>query len=645
MGISRRTLLRSTAAVAATSGFAAQAVRQASPASAASGPGDVVGKITVGYQGWFACIGDGAPINGWWHWSNNWSQPPSPSNNNVKAWPDMGDYPNKYQTAYANLNNGQPATLFSSYDQSTVNAHFMSMQQNNLDTAALQRFNPNTAEGPTRDAVAQRVRTAAETYGRKFYIMYDATGWTNMSTEMPADWTNKMSAHTASPAYARQNGKPVVGIWGFGFNDANHPWDPATCLSVIQWFQSQGCYVMGGVPREWRTGTGGSRSGFLGTYHAFNMISPWMVGAIGTIADVNNVYTQYTVGDVADCNSNGIDYQPCVLPGDLSGRQRVHGDFMWAQFYNMVRAGVQGIYISMFDEYGEGNQIAKTAATQAAVPSNSGLLSLDEDGTACSADYYLRLTGDGGKMLKGQIALTSTRPTPPVVGGDTTPPTAPGNLQVTGNTDTTVSLSWSASTDNVGVAGYNVQRVNGSTSTVLGSTTATSFTVSGLTASTSYTFDVTAYDAAGNVSQASNTVTVTTSAPSGNTDLALHQPTSASGTQSGYPSSNAVDGDQNTYWESTNNAFPQWFQVDLGSSKAIGSLTMTLPASWGARTQTITIQGSADGSNYTTIVGSAGYTFNPNTGNSVSVTLPSTTTRYLKLTFTANTGWPAGQLS
>jgi hypothetical protein len=88
---------------------------------------------------------------------------------------------------------------------------------------------------------------------------------------------------------------------------------------------------------------------------------------------------------------------------------------MWRQFYNMVRVGAQGIYISMFDEYGEGNQIAKTAETQSQVPAGSGLLSLDEDGTACSSDYYLRLTNDGGRMLKKQIALTATRPTQPVV--------------------------------------------------------------------------------------------------------------------------------------------------------------------------------------------------------------------------------------
>jgi hypothetical protein len=417
MNLSRREVLAAVGTVAAGSAAAsATTLLLPSPAFAASAAGDVVGKITVGYQGWFACIGDGAPINGWWHWSQNWSQPPSPANNAIKAWPDMREYAKSYQTSYANLNNGSPATLFSSYDQSSVNLHFLWMQQNGCDTAALQRFNPNTSEGPTRDAMAAKVRAAAEAYGRKFYIMYDVTGWTAMQSEIKTDWTTKMSAHTASPAYARQNGKPVVCIWGFGFSDGNHPWDAATCLDVVNWFRSQGCYVIGGVPREWRTGTGGSRSGYLGVYHAFNMLSPWMVGAIGTAADSDNAYQAYTVPDQADCNANGVDYQPCVLPGDVSANQRAHGDFMWRQFYNMVRAGVQGIYISMFDEYGEGNQIAKTAETQAAVPAGSGLLTLDQDGTACSSDYYLRLTNDGGRMLKGQIALTATRPTQPVLG-------------------------------------------------------------------------------------------------------------------------------------------------------------------------------------------------------------------------------------
>lgn len=384
--------------------------------SLASPVGDVVGKITVGYQGWFAAIGDGSPINIWWHYSSDGSTP-NTSNVSIKSWPDVRDYTSTYQTGFANLGNGQPAKLFSSFTDQTVNTQFHWMQQYGIDAAALQRFNPTGGEGPVRDAITAKVKTAAETYGRKFYIMYDVSGWTNMQSEIKTDWTNKMKAYTSSSAYAKQNGKPVVCIWGFGFDDSNHPWSAAVCLDVINYFKGQGCYVIGGVPAHWRTEeTGsGSRPNFLSTYSAFNMLSPWMVGAIGSINDENNFYTNTNVPDQAYCNANGIDYQPCVLPGDLQERQRVHGDFMWAQFYNMKRLGAQGIYISMFDEFNEGNQIAKTAESAAFVPAGSGFLGLNEDGTACSADYYLRLTGDGGKMLKGQIALTATRPTSPVV--------------------------------------------------------------------------------------------------------------------------------------------------------------------------------------------------------------------------------------
>jgi hypothetical protein len=381
--------------------------------------GDVVGKITVGYQGWFACTGDGSPINAWWHYTQDWGQAPSATNNGIKSWPDVRDYTTTFQTNWPNLNNGQPAKLFSSFTDQTVNTHFQWMQQNGIDAAALQRFNPNGQEGPVRDAITAKVKTAAETYGRKFYIMYDVSGWTNMQSELKTDWTNKMSTYTASSAYAKQNGKPVVCIWGFGFNDDNHPWSAAVCLEVINWFKSQGCYVIGGVPTHWREQNSDSRPNFIDAYKALNMISPWMVGRIGNIGDVDNFYANVNTPDQAYCNANGIDYQPCVLPGDLQERQRAHGDFMWRQFYNMVRVGCQGIYISMFDEYNEGNQIAKTAENASFIPAGSSFVTLDEDGIPCSSDYYLRLTGDGGKMLKGLIALTATRPTQPVIGSNT----------------------------------------------------------------------------------------------------------------------------------------------------------------------------------------------------------------------------------
>ena len=89
---------------------------------------------------------------------------------------------------------------------------------------------------------------------------------------------------------------------------------------------------------------------------------------------------------------------------------------------------------------------------------------------------------------------------------DTTAPSAPSSLTATGTTQTTTSLSWNASSDNVGVTGYDVYQ-GGS---LLGSVTGTSTSITGLTASTSYSFYVKAKDLAGNISASSNTINVTT---------------------------------------------------------------------------------------------------------------------------------------
>jgi hypothetical protein len=696
MAVSRRTFIR--AAVASSAFAAVSAAELSPPAFAASPVGDVVGKITVGYQGWFAATGDGAPINGWWHWSQNWGQPPSPTNSNIVSWPDMREYTNAYPTAYASLGNGQPARLFSSYDQQTVNTHFAWMRDYGCDTAALQRFNPFGGEGPTRDAMAAKVRTAAEAFGRKFYVMYDVTNWTNMQAELKTDWTTKMSAHTASPAYARQNGKPVVCVWGFGFSDPDRPFGPTECLEVVNWFKAQGCYVIGGVPTWWRTGINDSRPGFSAVYHAFNMISPWMVGRASNVGDLDSYYNNANLGDQADCNASGIDYQPCVMPGDLSTGARFHGDFMWRHFYNMVRLGCQGIYISMFDEYNEGNQIAKTAENASMQPTNFGRRALDEDGVACSSDYYLRITNDGGKMLKGLIPLTAVRPTPPMVDGP--PPVVPVNLALfkpmsastsnggfgAGNAvDNNPDTYWESANNafgqwlqvdlgSVAAIGSIVLRLPASWGTRVqtlsvqaGSVVSTLSTVVG---SAAYTFNPAAgnsvtiplpagtaarfvrIDVTGNTGWPAAQVSELQvwSVPTGtppNTNLALNRPTAESSHTSGFGSGNAVNGDPNSYWESANNAFPQWLQVDLGATTSTGRLVVKLPpaSAWATRTQTFSVQRSADGSTLSTVVGSAGYTFNPATGNAVTVTFPALSTRYVRLTFTANTGWPAGQVA
>jgi hypothetical protein len=122
-----------------------------------------------------------------------------------------------------------------------------------------------------------------------------------------------------------------------------------------------------------------------------------------------------------------------------------------------------------------------------------------------------------------------------------------------------------------------------------------------------------------------------------NPNLALNQPVTASSTTSGFPASNAVDGNTSTYWESSDGTWPATLSVDLGSSQTIGTVVLDLPSTWPTRTQTLSVLGSTDDSTWTTLVGSATYTFNPSTNNSVTINLPSgTSDRYVELDFTAN---------
>ncbi|MGW1770202.1 carbohydrate binding domain-containing protein [Streptomyces sp. NPDC002104] len=118
-----------------------------------------------------------------------------------------------------------------------------------------------------------------------------------------------------------------------------------------------------------------------------------------------------------------------------------------------------------------------------------------------SAEVYLNGWYGQGTYNADDITLDGPGGT-----ADTQAPTVPGSLTSTGKTSTTASLSWSASTDNVGVNGYDVYQ--GATKVATSGTT--SATVTGLTPSTAYAFTVRARDAAGNTSAASNTVNVTT---------------------------------------------------------------------------------------------------------------------------------------
>lgn len=446
--------------------------------------GDVVGKITVGYQGWFGAAGDGSPYNSWTH-------------QNLEMWPDVRQYPITYagskfnqagiaQSPFTgNLNNGQPGKMFSSYDQSTVNVQFQWMQQNGIDCVALQRFggalNNDPRDKGFRDGMADRVQTAAQNYGRKFFIMYDISGWTNFQTEIKADWTNVMSTHTGSSAYARQNGLPVVCIWGIGF--ANRPGNVTSWSDVINWFKSQGCYVIVGAPGNFSTDVNNQPA-----YNLANMLMPWRVGSTSNF-QTNNA------SDLTYCNAHQIDYQTDIYPGTAfyntdptrpkNQIPRVHGDFMWSQFVAAKNANVQSVYISMFDELNEATNIMNSAEDVSMIPAGNYFLTLDADNTHVSADFYLRLTNDGGKMIKGQIPVTAAHPTPHVL-------SPPASLTPHVLSASSIQINWSAVT---GAASYNVKRATsngGPYTTIAAAVTGGTYSDTALSSNTTYYYVISA---------------------------------------------------------------------------------------------------------------------------------------------------------
>ncbi|MEU8152584.1 discoidin domain-containing protein [Micromonospora sp. NPDC048986] len=226
---------------------------------------------------------------------------------------------------------------------------------------------------------------------------------------------------------------------------------------------------------------------------------------------------------------------------------------------------------------------------------------------------------------------------------DTQAPSVPGNLAYTQPASGQIRLTWLASTDNVGVTGYDVYAngalrgsVNGSTLTYTDSQP-TSATVS---------YYVRAKDAAGNQSANSNTVTRTgTGNPPTGSNLAIGKPISASGFVHTFVATNANDNNVATYWEGNGN--PSTLTVQLGANASLSQVVVKLnpDSAWGARTQNITVLGRDQGSSsFTTLVGAANYSFNPNSGNTVTIPV-SGAAADVRLSIASNTGAPAGQVA
>jgi F5/8 type C domain/Pectate lyase superfamily protein/Abnormal spindle-like microcephaly-assoc'd, ASPM-SPD-2-Hydin len=248
----------------------------------------------------------------------------------------------------------------------------------------------------------------------------------------------------------------------------------------------------------------------------------------------------------------------------------------------------------------------------------------------------------------------------PGSGGSSPPPTspnlsaAPSSLTYASQALNTTSAAQSVTVTNTGTAAASLASVG-----ITGPFAESNNCGTSLAAGASCTLDVTFTPTAAGTSTGS--LTVNSSSPgspltvalsgtgtSTNTDLALNAAVTASSYTQTYVPANAVDGNTSTYWEATNGVWPSTITVNLGSAKTLGSITIDLPPStaWSTRTQTLSVLGSASGSTFTTLVAPATYTWNPSTGNTVTIPLPSgTSDQYVELSFTANSVQNGAQAS
>ena len=386
-------------------------------------------KLLMGYQGWFSTPGDGSAQNSWVHWFGN--NTPTAANAHFDFWPDTSelDADELFSTSMT-YSNGTPAKLYSAYKQKTVVRHFKWMQENHLDGVFFQRFLSDLSGAnilALRNQVAVNVKVGAETYGRVFAIMYDISGYSTntLVSKLTNDWLYLVNTQrvTNSPAYLRHNGKPVVAIWGFGFSGRSDT--PQQAQQAIDWFKAAGCTVMGGLPTHWRTLTGDAQTNpaWSNVFRSFDVISPWSVGRYGNNTEVDSFRVNQIVPDLADCTSHGIDYLPVIFPGfswtnlnngPFNQIPRNGGAFYWRQAYNAVRSGCTMVYGAMFDEVDEGTAMYKVVPTAAQLPAQGTFVPLNIDGYNLGSDWYLRLADQAGKMLRGEIPVTSTIPiTPP----------------------------------------------------------------------------------------------------------------------------------------------------------------------------------------------------------------------------------------
>lgn len=380
----------------------------------------LTGKVMCGYQGWFNVEGDGAE-RGFRHWTKRGGTL-KPGNANIDLWPDVSElgpderFPTGFQHA-----DGRPAEIFSSYKQATVLRHFRWMQEYGIDGAFVQRFITDLRDTRAlkhNNTVLANCREGANRSGRAYAVMYDLSGLgENRIQEVIDDWKAlRTRMHvTEDGAYLKHRGKPLIAVWGVGFND-NRRYTLAECRRLVEFLKQDGCSVMLGVPTYWRELNRDSLrdSALHEIMKLADVVSPWMVGRFGHPNDATRNGEKLIQPDIAWCTENKLDYLPVVFPGfswfnlhggPLNQIPRRKGEFLWSQFIAAKKAGATMIYVAMFDEVDEGTAIFK-CTNDVPVSNESKFVGYE----GLPSDFYLRLTGAGGKLLRGEIPVSNEVP-------------------------------------------------------------------------------------------------------------------------------------------------------------------------------------------------------------------------------------------
>jgi len=300
--------------------------------------------------------------------------------------------------------------VYSCYCEGVVDVHFKWLQQYNLDGVFIQRFvteiNSAGVTRTQRDQVTLHVKAAAEKYQRVFGVMYDVSGASSSTLQqvLQSDWDHLVNdLHVASsPQYIRQNNKPVVVIWGFGFTE--HPPDTTDeAIKIINYFKNTAnVYLVGGVPFHWLDSNQDSKPNWLPAYKEFNAVSPWAVGRYGDNSSYDSNFNNFITKDKVYTDANNIGYAPVIFPGFswsnlmrnpkiINQIPRAGGRFFGHQAEKVLGLKPSWIYLAMFDEVNEGTAFYKVVSLKSQTPSNANFTYQSIDGIDLPDDAYLKL--------------------------------------------------------------------------------------------------------------------------------------------------------------------------------------------------------------------------------------------------------------